>query len=343
VTLMAGEPLLRARVRLVLWIIAASVVSSAVYGYLNPSIGAEPLEGVVLSIIIGVLISGILAPLEVVVLNGPRGTAFRQMPFLVHLAVRFGIYLIVIVFGLAIGRWLIEGRLVVQRDSLLFSITVSLVINFVFGVNRLLGQNVLLNFVAGRYHRPRLEDRVLLFIDMEASTRVAEQLGEVRFLLFLNRFIRDVTEAIVGQRGEIHKYVGDELIVTWKVAAGIKDARCIRGCFDALARLDRLAPHYEREFGMRANFRAALHSGPVVIGELGAFKQEIALIGDTMNTTARLQQACRDTGHRVLASADLVDRLAALPSTVAKHSIGMTRLRGKERPLEVYALDATAR
>jgi adenylate cyclase len=53
---------------------------------------------------------------------------------------------------------------------------------------------------------------------------------------------------------------------------------------------------------------------------------EIAFLGDTMNTAARLQQACRDIGHRVLASAALVERLAALPPGIAKRSIGRLRL-----------------
>ena len=85
---------------------------------------------------------------------------------------------------------------------------------------------------------------MLLFIDMESSTAIAERLGEAGFLDFLNRFVADVTGPIVAQRGEIHKYVGDELIVTWALAAGLRDGRCIRACFDALAQLDALTDEY---------------------------------------------------------------------------------------------------
>jgi adenylate cyclase len=78
----------------------------------------------------------------------------------------------------------------------------------------------------------------------------------------------------------------------------------------------------------------------VAIGELGTIKMEIAFLGDTMNTAARLQQACRDTGQRVLASAALVNRLAALPPGIVMRSIGRLRLRGKENEIELYALTA---
>jgi class 3 adenylate cyclase len=59
-----------------------------------------------------------------------------------------------------------------------------------------------------------------------------------------------------------------------------------------------------------------------------------------VNTASRIQQACRDTGHRVLASAALLDRLAALPPSITKHSIDQLRLRGRETEIEHYALAA---
>jgi len=338
-----GDSLGRARARLLASIIATSAVGSGIYGYVSTSPDGSPLEGGILGVIASVLISGTLASLEIYLLNSPRARVFYRVPFAAMLAGRFAVYLVVILLGLALARWLVEGRVLIERDSLIFGIAASMTINFIFSVNQLLGPGVLFSFVAGRYNQPRIEERVLLFIDMESSTRIAERLGEVRFLVFLNRFIADVSEAIMRHRGEIHKYVGDEVIVTWKLAAGIRDARCVSGCFDALARLERQAPDYERAFGVRANFRAALHCGPVVIGELGVMKQEIALIGDTMNTAARLQQACRDTGHRVLASAALIEAIGTLPLGIIARAIGPLPLRGKAAALAVYALEADGR
>jgi class 3 adenylate cyclase len=75
---------------------------------------------------------------------------------------------------------------------------------------------------------------------------------------------------------------------------------------------------YRREFGVVPDFRAGLHCGPVAVGELGSLRREIALIGDTMNTTARILEACRDTDNRVLASVALIERLATLPPGVCR-------------------------
>ena len=220
----------------------------------------------------------------------------------------------------------------------MFSLAASLGYNLLLGVNDLLGPGVLFAFVAGRYYHPRLEERVLLFIDMRASTAIAERLGEVRFLDFLNRFITDLSLAIAETGGEIHKYVGDEIIATWTIAASLNDAGCVRACFVAHDRLATRGPEYERDFGCRADFRAGLHCGSVVVGELGYLKKEIALIGDTMNTAARIQEACRDTGCRVLASAALLERIGALPAGVTRRSLGPLPMRGKEQPIALYAL-----
>jgi adenylate cyclase len=254
------------------------------------------------------------------------------------------VYLAVILFALKLGAWALpfpdESGL--HRQDVLFSLAVSFVFAFVFGINKLLGQNVLLNFVTGRYHRPRLEERVLLFIDMEGSTGFAERLGPLAFHRLLNRFIADLTDPIVAARGEIYSYVGDELIATWRLDQGIAQARCLAACFNAFDSLARKAPEYRREFGAAVNFRAGLHCGPLVTGEMGSVKTEIVFLGDTVNTAARIQELCRETGDRVLASADLVDRLE-LPPGVSKRSLGDLRLRGKGADLALYALTRAPR
>jgi adenylate cyclase len=296
------------------WALPISVALGAVFGHFQAQTGS--VWGYIQGAVTAIVISCTILLLEFAVFSRTRSALARRMPFFLYLALRSLGYLAAILMGLAVSAWLLrqsaESEPLIERGGVIFSIVLSLGFNLLFGVNDLLGQGILFNFVAGRYRRPRVEDRVLLFIDMESSTVIAERLGEAGFLDFLNRFVADVTEPIVAQRGAIHKYVGDEIIVTWPLAAGLRDGHCVRACFDALEELDKRASGYTRDFGLRANFRAALHCGPVVIGELGTVKMEIAFLGDTMNTAARLQQACRDTGQRVLASATLAATKAAL-------------------------------
>jgi adenylate cyclase len=327
------------------WFSTIGAVFGALYGHLRAVEDGAPLlclAGVARGVLSGLLI-GILFALA----RAPRRPAMARLagtPFLVHLLAKTAFYLAIILVGLVIGARLFPAprevgmALPIDGTDLLVSFAMVLAVGFIDDVNRLLGQNVLLDFITGRYYRPRQEERIFLFIDIEGSTALAERLGELAFHRLVNRFVVDVTAPIVAARGKIHRYVGDEVIATWKLADGIADARCVRGCFAALERLAALGPVYRRDFGARLNCRAGLHCGPVVAGEMGSAKKEIVLLGDTVNTAARILEFCRESGERVLASAALVDRLG-LPAGIRKRALGDLRLRGKERDVALYALE----
>ncbi|MGA2793077.1 MAG: adenylate/guanylate cyclase domain-containing protein [Roseiarcus sp.] len=334
--------------RLVLWITLSAILLGALFAIAEyqPVGVADVANACLHGALVGGLTAGILSSLEIFVLRRAQGASLRQLPFLPYLALRSLLYLGVILLVEAAVNQLVPTTAgqpaAITRADIVFSLVASLAYNLLFGVNALLGPGVLFAFVAGRYYHSRIEERVLLFIDMRSSTAIAERLGEARFLDFLNRFITDLSLAIAEAGGEIHKYVGDEVIATWTLAAGLNDAGCVRACFAAFDRLTARGPAYEREFGLRADFRAGLHCGPVVVGELGYLKKEIALVGDTMNTAARIQQACRETGCRVLASAALLERIAALPAGVTRRALGPLAMRGKEQAIDICALETVA-
>jgi adenylate cyclase len=336
-------------IREILWFVSIGAVVGAAYGHMMAVSDGRPFlsfGGVPRGVITGVVITSILSSFEQF-LARPRMAQLRRAPFLVNLAIKTAIYLVVILFGLSVGGWLLPSPAEVglwcpiQRQDVLFSFAAVLVVRFIDDINHLLGQNVLLNFVTGRYHRPRLEQRIFLFIDIAGSTALAERLGDLAFHRLVNRFVVDIADPIVAAYGEIHRYVGDELIATWKLADGIADARCVRACFDVLERMAELGPVYLRDFGACVHCRAGLHCGPVVTGEMGSVKKEIVFLGDTVNTAARIQEFCRQTGDRVLASATLVD-LLELPSGIIKRPLGDLRLRGKESEVVLYALEKSA-
>lgn len=62
------------------------------------------------------------------------------------------------------------------------------------------------------------------------------------------------------------------------------------------------------------------------------------MLGDTLNTAARLVDACRDSGESVVASVSLLDQLELPPNVIAR-PLGLIRLRGKEQAIDLCALD----
>ena len=92
-----------------------------------------------------------------------------------------------------------------------------------------------------------------------------------------------------------------------------------------------------RRFRVVPEFRAALHYGEIVAGEIGDLRREIAYVGDTLNVAARLLDAAKTLGRDVLVSADLLAR-SALPAGVVAEPLPTLAVRGREAPLEIAAL-----
>jgi adenylate cyclase len=214
----------------------------------------------------------------------------------------------------------------------------SVVIGAISELTRLVGGRILLNFILGRYRRPTREERVLLFLDIVGSTSLAESMGELRMHQLLTRFFYDIDRAILAHGGEVHAYVGDEVIVTWRFAAKGSERRCL-DCFFAIQdSIAEKADAYRREFGLVPNFRAGAHAGPVVISECGDSRPQIAYFGDTMNVAARLQEYCKEAGRALLVSADLL-RLVRPGSDLVVEALGPTQLRGRAAAVEVFAVE----
>jgi adenylate cyclase len=172
-------------IRELLWFVSIGAVVGAVYGHMIAISDGAPLVGVgrlPRGVLTGVVITGALFFLEQVWAR-PAMARLRRLPFLPHLAIKTVIYLLIVLVGLATGARLfptpaeVAVGLPIRHQDVLFSFAVVLAIRFIDDINHLLGQNVLRNFITGYYHRPRLEQRVFLFIDIEGSTALAERLG----------------------------------------------------------------------------------------------------------------------------------------------------------------------
>ena len=231
-------------------------------------------------------------------------------------------------------KWLIE-----QFPGIVaISFFPSLLILSAFELTRLVGSRVLFNVALGRYRSPMREARVLMFLDLAGSTSLAEAMGELRVQGLLTRFFFDIDGAIVAHGGEVHAYVGDEVIVTWPLDERMSGGRCIE-CFFAIAdSIAEKAESYRQEFGMVPNFRAGLHAGHVVISECGSSRRQLAYFGDTVNVTARLQEHCKEAGRNLLVSAELLHHMKLKPA-FAIEALGEVRLRGRAAAIEGFAIE----
>jgi class 3 adenylate cyclase len=274
-----------------------------------------------------------------------RSEWVSRWPLLADLAVRSAAMAIVVASVTLVlqvvlyGEW-IETKWLIEQFPLILAIGFlgALFFGSIFELTRLIGSRVLFNVALGRYRSPVREGRVLMFLDLAGSTSLAESMGELRVQGLLTRFFFDIDGAIVAHGGEVHAYVGDEVIVTWPLDERMSQGRCI-DCFFAIAdSIAERAESYRQEFGMVPSFRAGLHAGHVVISECGSSRRQLAYFGDTVNVTARLQEHCKEAGRNLLVSADLL-RLIKLGPTFATEALGEVRLRGRAATIEVSAIE----
>jgi adenylate cyclase len=334
--------------RVILWVSLASAVVSAIFGvHVGPADEwwlRSATHGAIYSLVIA-------TPIVLFQLKGDQLAFMRRLrrrPLAVYFAFKVLFYFIVIVGGLLIVRLLLSDDFAtyvnfspVFRQSLVFSIVMSVVGTLFFEAGSLLGVTTLRNLLTGRYVQPRREQRSFLLIDMKDSTGMAERLGAVRFHELLNHFFRDVADAALACEAEIHKYVGDEAILTWNADAGLVDGATLLCPFVARDFIAAQKTQYLAQFGAVPEFRAALHCGEIVAGEIGDVRREIAYVGDTLNVAARLLDAAKELGHDILASEALLAR-TALPEGLKVERLPTLTVRGRAAPLGIAALERGA-
>ncbi|WGF88585.1 adenylate/guanylate cyclase domain-containing protein [Marinivivus vitaminiproducens] len=295
----------------------------------------------------GMLVMGLLFVSETVVRARPLADRLAALPFLVGWAARSLIATVVIAFALGVGNALLTHDAVDTLDrppplgDLVYAVGAAAVFQIVLLVRAAIGGRVLLNALFGRYRRPLDERRIFLVLDLAGSTGIAARLGAHGMHRLLSCFFADV--ATVTQRfgGETHAYIGDQAIITWPMTGdGIVDARaiaCGRAIFETTTRRE---ARYQAQFGVVPRFRITVHGGAVVAGECGLDRRQIVYYGDAIITAVRLQDVGRASGHAMVVSGDLLDRIV-LPKGCFATDLGVHGLRGRPDPLRVAALDAT--
>lgn len=254
---------------------------------------------------------------------------------LVYTAIIIGVHLsLLLLFFSSLEH--LGGRLLPYTIG--FSLLLTFLINAFQTINRLLGQNVLPRLLVGKYNHPVEEERFFLFLDLIGSTGIAESIGDKAFHELLRDFFNDITESLLACKAEIYKYVGDEVILTWKTATGIKDGNALKVFFACEDRMAELKNKYLKRYGLIPGFRAGLHHGNVVVGEMGSYKMEIAYLGDVMNTAARIQSACSEHGVTCLVSGAALERFDRPEDFGCVRKMGTLTLRGKTQMLDLYTL-----
>ncbi len=277
----------------------------------------------------------------------------NQYNFVLSLLISTFLYMLFIMFSVLSSLLIINKfNLLIFREEilksiffsiymlygLLFGLTMSFIFNSFSMFNTLLGKNFLFKLFTGKYHKPFEEERVFMFLDIKSSTSIAEKIGHKKFLSLLNDFFYDLSGPVIATKGEIYKYVGDEAIISWKMKNAMSDSNPLR-CFFMLRDLvSKNSEKYLKHYGVIPQFKAGVHGGMVVTGEMGYIKKEITFLGDVMNTTARIEEACNEFNQSLIISDEALGKMNPGKEYLVK-SLGEIKFRGKEIPVSISSVE----
>ena len=198
-----------------------------------------------------------------------------------------------------------------------------------------IGDEELNVILAGKYRPPLEVRRAFMFLDLQASTTIAEELGHQTYSHFIQDCFKDLHTALVATDATVYQYVGDEAVLTWPSEIATKGNNFIEAYFIFQNKLDSRKAYYEEKYGIAPFFKAGVNIGSVMAAEVGIDKREIAYHGDVLNTAARIQSLCNKYEASLLCSEMVVNNMWNVDNYEITEKEELL-LRGKTRMIKVF-------
>jgi len=221
--------------------------------------------------------------------------------------------------------------------SLSYVSVILILINIAKQINLKFGPGNLLNLILGRYHKPRQDHRIFMFIDLKSSVAIAQKLGHIQFSSLIQDCFTDLT-IVRDYKAEIYQYIGDEVVLSWSISDGLENLNCIKTYFRFQQLLESRSDFYMKKYGLIPFFKAGLNVGDVTIAEVGQIKREIAFHGDTLNTASSIQGKCNYYNEGLLLSQALKEMIEG-KEELQINLVGEVMLGGKTQPLNIYSIN----
>lgn len=197
-----------------------------------------------------------------------------------------------------------------------------------------IGIETLFHLTVGTYHRPVIQQKMLVFLDINNSTGLAEQLGAIVTKSLVGKFLFDISKPITDHGGEIYLYKGDGLIAVWDWQEAITNNKILRALDSIFATIGREQPEYLEQFGVVPSFRIGVHGGEVVVSEQGDTKRAIGVYGSTINIAARMEEAAKTHNVSCAISGEVVRALH--DDDTRLFPIGYEKIRGIADEISIY-------
>lgn len=187
----------------------------------------------------------------------------------------------------------------------------------------------------------------VLFSDIVGFTSLSEKLQPEEVVSLLNEYFKTMTDVIFRWEGTFDKIVGDEIMAFWGAPVDQPNHAelAVRCSLDMLNKLRKLQGKWAAEGKPSLSCGIGLNTGEVLVGNVGAEdkKMDYTIIGDHVNTGARVEALTREYNAKILLTEHTAKRIIPLIESKRFGHVELNfresvKLKGREYPTGIYEL-----
>jgi len=187
----------------------------------------------------------------------------------------------------------------------------------------------------------------ILFTDIRGYSTLSEAMNPQQIIELLNRYFGAMSKHLDVERGTIIEFEGDAILAVFGAPLSQPDhaQRAVRAATAMLDEVDALNREFDADGTAEAwqalgidefRMRVGIHSGTVVVGNVGSeTRSKYAVIGDTVNTAARVEQLNKRLSTWILLTDATASRLGGDDRL---RDMGTHDVRGRKEPVHVYTI-----
>lgn len=185
---------------------------------------------------------------------------------------------------------------------------------------------------AGEYR-----DVTVLFADLEGFTTMTEQLPAPEVVALLNLHFTAMVAQVDRYEGLVDKFIGDAMFVVWDGPSPVAAAeRAVRAALAMQAAIAELQMQALSDGKRPIKVRIGLSSGRAILAAIGApGRQELTVIGDVVNTAARLEALNKEFHTDTILSGATLELVG---DRARVRELGPIALKGRREPVSAYSL-----
>lgn len=181
------------------------------------------------------------------------------------------------------------------------------------------------------------KELTVLFVDIRGFTTLSERVEPEEIVEILNEYLDLTANCIFQFGGTLDKFIGDATMAIFNAPLDVKDhaMQAVRTAWAMKEGAVELEKRLQERFGQGVKFGIGVHTGPAVVGNIGSkTRMDYTVIGDTVNTAARLESIAKP--GQIIISQSVYEQVESL---VGVHSLGEIKVKGKSQGIVIYEVE----